>query len=99
MTDPIKHVGLVGLGIMGRPMAANLLKAGFGVTVHTRTTAKIKELEALGAHGASSPADVAARSEMIVTMVPDSPDVEQVAEGPGGVFEGAKRGAIVADMS
>jgi 3-hydroxyisobutyrate dehydrogenase len=80
-------------------MAANLIKAGFDVTVHTRTKAKIKDLEALGAHGASSPAEVAAKTEMVVTMVPDSPDVEQVAEGPGGVFEGAGRGTIVADMS
>lgn len=99
MTTPITRVGLVGLGIMGRPMAANLIKAGFDVTVHTRTQAKIQELQALGAHGASSPAEVAARTEMVVTMVPDSPDVEQVAEGPRGVFEGAGPGLIVADMS
>jgi 2-hydroxy-3-oxopropionate reductase len=89
---------LVGLGIMGRPMAANLVKAGFDVTVHTRTRAKVEELQALGAHGAASPAEVASRTEMIVTMVPDSPDVERVAEGPGGVFESARPGLIVADM-
>ncbi len=73
----------MGLGIMGRPMAGNLIKAGFDVTVHTRTRARLDELQALGAHGASSPADAASRTEMIVTMVPDSPDVEQVAEGTG----------------
>jgi 3-hydroxyisobutyrate dehydrogenase-like beta-hydroxyacid dehydrogenase len=84
---------------MGRPMAKNLMKAGFGVTVHSRTRAKVDELQALGAHAAASPAEVASRSELIITMVPDSPDVEQVAEGPGGVFEGIRSGSIVADMS
>ena len=99
MTTPITRVGLVGLGIMGRPMAANLIKAGFDVTVHTRTQSKMAALQALGATAASSPAEVASRTEMIVTMVPDSPDVEQVAEGKGGVFEGASQGLIIADMS
>ena len=84
---------------MGRPMARNLLKGGFDVTVHSRTRAKVEELEGLGAHAGASPADVASRTELVVTIVPDSPDVEQVAEGPGGVFEGAHPGLIVADMS
>jgi 3-hydroxyisobutyrate dehydrogenase len=99
MSDPIKKVGLVGLGIMGRPMAKNLLKAGFEVTVHSRTKAKVEELEQAGARAGKNPADVAARSEMVITMVPDSADVEQVAAGPGGVLEGARPGLIVADMS
>lgn len=99
MTTPITRVGLIGLGIMGRPMALNLLKAGFEVAVHSRTPAKVDELQKAGAHAGSSPADVASRSELIVIMVPDSPDVEQVAAGPGGVLEGAKAGSIIADMS
>jgi 2-hydroxy-3-oxopropionate reductase len=99
MSEPIKKVGLVGLGIMGRPMAKNLLKAGFEVTVHSRTRAKVEELQAAGAQAGKNPADVAGRSEMVVVMVPDSPDVEQVAAGPGGVLEGARSGLIVADMS
>jgi 3-hydroxyisobutyrate dehydrogenase len=99
MNTPISKVGLVGLGIMGRPMAKNLLKAGFDVTVHSRTRAKVEELVQEGAHAGKNPADVASRTEMVVTMVPDSADVEQVAAGPGGVLEGAKQGLIVADMS
>ena len=99
MTTAITRVGLVGLGIMGRPMAKNLIKAGFEVTVHSRTEARVEELRQLGAHAGTSPADVASRSELIITMVPDSADVEQVATGPGGVFEGAHPGLIVVDMS
>jgi 2-hydroxy-3-oxopropionate reductase len=95
----IKNVGIVGLGIMGRPMAQNLMKAGFQVTAHSRTRAKVDELQRQGAQAAASPADVAARSDLVITMVPDSPDVEQVAEGPRGVFEGAHAGLIIADMS
>jgi len=84
---------------MGRPMVRNLMKAGFEVTVHTRTKARIEELQKEGAKPAASAAEVASKTEMIVVMVPDSPDVESVAAGPGGVLEGAKSGAIVADMS
>jgi 2-hydroxy-3-oxopropionate reductase len=99
MNQPIQRVGLVGLGIMGRPMAKNLLKGGFEVTVHSRTRAKVEELQQAGARGAASPAEVASSSELVVIMVPDSPDVEQVAAGPGGVLEGARKGLIIADMS
>ena len=95
----IKNVGIVGLGIMGRPMAQNLMKAGFKVVAHSRTRAKVEELARHGAQSAASPADVASQSDVVITMVPDSPDVEQVAEGPRGVFEGAHRGLIIADMS
>jgi 3-hydroxyisobutyrate dehydrogenase len=99
MATTLRRVGLVGLGIMGRPMAKNLLKAGFEVAVHSRTAAKVEELRQAGAHAAGSPAEVASRSEMIVTIVPDSSDVEQVATGPGGVLEGATPGLVIADMS
>lgn len=96
---PIKQVGLIGLGIMGAPMARNLVKAGFDVAVYSRTRAKVAQMEQEGARGASSPADLAARCQMVITMVPDSSDVESVAEGQGGIFEEAKPGLIVADMS
>ena len=95
----ISRVGVVGLGIMGRPMALNLLKAGFAVTVHSRTRTSVDALAALGATPAGSAAEVAAGVEMIVLMLPDSADVQSVANGPGGVFEGATAGLIVADMS
>jgi 2-hydroxy-3-oxopropionate reductase len=84
---------------MGRPMAKNLLKAGFTVTVHSRTRAKVDELVQAGARAAGSPAEVASNCEVVVTMVPDSPDVESVAAGPGGLFEGASPGLVIADMS
>lgn len=95
----ISRVGFVGLGIMGRPMVRNLLKAGFDVTVTSRTPVSVDEAVALGARRAASPAETASAAEMVITMVPDSGDVEAVAAGPGGVFEGARAGLIVADMS
>ncbi len=84
---------------MGRPMVRNLLKAGFDVTVNSRTTASVDEMVALGAKRAASPAEAAAATEMVITMVPDSADVEAVATGPGGVLEGARAGLVIADMS
>src|SRR5262245_59080083 len=84
---------------MGQPMAKNLLKAGFALTVHSRTAARAEALEELGAVVAGGPAQVARASDVLITMVPDSSDVEIVAEGPHGVFEGASRGLVIADMS
>jgi 3-hydroxyisobutyrate dehydrogenase len=95
----IRHVGFIGLGIMGRPMTRNLLKAGFDVTVHSRTRAKVDELAGEGAHAADSPAAVAEGADLVITMVPDSSDVELVARGPHGIFDTLRKGAIVADMS
>jgi 2-hydroxy-3-oxopropionate reductase len=79
-------VGFIGLGLMGRPMAKNLLARGFRVVAHSRSQGPVDDVVAAGAERASSPADVARRTTRIVTMVPDSPDVEQVLEGPDGVF-------------
>jgi 3-hydroxyisobutyrate dehydrogenase len=98
------QVGLIGLGIMGAPMARNLLKAGFPLTVATRTPGKaekfVVEEASLGAVKAvSTPAEVAAASEIIVTMVTDSPDVVAVARGENGIFATAKPGSIIIDMS
>jgi 3-hydroxyisobutyrate dehydrogenase len=93
------RVGFIGLGIMGRPMAGHLLRAGHPLTVYNRTRAKSEGLQTQGAAVAESPAEVAARSEVIVIMVTDSPDVEEVVTGPGGVIEGIASGSIVVDMS
>ncbi len=79
-------VGFIGLGVMGRPMAKNLLKKGYRVVAHSRTRASVDDLVAAGAEAAASPADVARRATRIVTMLPDSPDVERVMEGPDGIF-------------
>jgi len=84
---------------MGKPMAKNLIKAGFPLTVWNRTASKMKELIEMGANGASSPKEVAEKSNVIITMLTDSPDVEEVILGPSGVIEGVKRGSIVIDMS
>jgi 2-hydroxy-3-oxopropionate reductase len=80
-------------------MALNLLKKGFSLTVHNRGQGPVDALVAAGATGASSPAEVAASSDVIITMVPDSPDVRLVVEGPNGVFETVREGSIIVDMS
>jgi 3-hydroxyisobutyrate dehydrogenase-like beta-hydroxyacid dehydrogenase len=95
----ITRVGFVGLGIMGRPMARSLLRAGFALTVHSRSRGPVEEIAAAGARPAGSAAEVARASELTITMLPDSPDVEAVALGPGGVLEGAGRGSYYVDMS
>lgn len=93
------RVGFVGLGIMGLPMARNLLRAGHAVTAFSRTRARVDMLVTDGATAAGSAADVARAVEAVVTCVPDSPDVEQVMLGPGGVLEGAAAGLLAIDMS
>jgi 2-hydroxy-3-oxopropionate reductase len=95
----VKKIGFIGLGIMGKPMCKNLLKAGYQIVVFTRKRAVAEELVALGASAANSPRDVAARSEAVITMLPDSPDVEDVVLGKDGVIEGASRGSVLIDMS
>src|SRR5258706_8452655 len=92
-------IGFIGLGLMGRPMATNLLKAGYPLIVHSRSPQPIEALVALGATRAESPADVARQVTRIITMVPDSPDVEQVLEGANGVFSALQRGTIIIDNS
>ncbi len=93
------RVGFIGLGIMGKPMAKNLLRAGFPLVVHNRSRAPVDELAKLGAATASSPKDVASQVDIIVTMLPNSPDVELVALGANGLKEGAKTGQLFIDMS
>ncbi len=92
-------VGFIGLGIMGLPMAGHILKAGYPVTVYNRTRSKTRSLEAEGADVAASPREVAANSRMIITMVSDSPDVQEVVAGPEGVLDGIRPGSVVMDMS
>lgn len=95
----IERVGWIGLGIMGRPMSHNLQRAGFHVIGFSRTPQRLEPLVAAGGEAATSPADVARRSEVVITMVPDTPDVEQVLFGEHGVVQGVRPGTIVIDMS
>jgi 2-hydroxy-3-oxopropionate reductase len=92
-------VGFIGLGLMGKPMAHNLLKKGFTVVVHNRSRGAVDELVAAGAAAAGSPAQVAQRTTRVITMLPDSPDVEKVLLGPDGVFRALQSGTIVIDCS
>ncbi len=93
------RVGYIGLGIMGKPMARNILKAGFPLVVYNRSRGPVDELVALGAQAADGPAAVAAAVDVVITNLPDSATVEQVALGPGGIREGAHPGLIFVDHS
>ncbi len=92
-------VGYIGLGLMGKSIARNILKAGFSVVVHNRSRAAVDELVAEGAIAANSPAEVAAQVDMIFTNLPDSPDVEKVALGENGILAGGHAGLIMVDNS
>jgi 2-hydroxy-3-oxopropionate reductase len=92
-------IGFIGLGIMGRPMARNLLKAGYPLVVHSRSRGPVDEIARAGAKVGTSPRDVAAQSDVLITMLPNSPDVEQVVLGRDGVIEGARPGLVLLDMS
>jgi 2-hydroxy-3-oxopropionate reductase len=92
-------IGFIGLGIMGRPMARNLLKAGYSLVVHSRSRGPVDEIAGAGAKVGTSPRDVAAQSDVLITMLPNSPDVEQVVLGRDGVIEGARPGMVLLDMS
>ena len=92
-------IGFIGLGIMGRPMSKHLINAGYELVVHDINREAVAELVAAGAEEASACAEVAEKSDLIITMVPDSPDVEAAALGEGGIIEGFNEGAIYVDMS
>jgi 2-hydroxy-3-oxopropionate reductase len=94
-----ERVGFVGLGIMGKPMARNLVDAGHELTVHNRSPEKANELGEAGATVAKSPKDVAENTDIIITMLPDSPQVSEVVAGEGGVLEGITEGSLIVDMS
>ncbi len=95
----MKPIAFVGLGAMGKPMSKTLLRTGFPLTVYDVRPAPVAELGALGATAAASCADAAARGDIVITMLPSSPDVEQAVLGPAGIREGIRPGTIYVDMS
>ena len=95
----MSKIGFIGLGIMGLPMARNLLKAGHAVIAYNRTRAKADQLAADGAKITDTPRQVAENADIIITIVTDTPDVEAVLFGPDGIAAGAKAGTIIVDMS
>ncbi|MBI4591041.1 MAG: NAD(P)-dependent oxidoreductase [Candidatus Rokubacteria bacterium] len=95
----MRRIGFIGLGAMGNPMARNLLKAGYPLTVYDLVPARIQALVSAGARAASGPADVAVGSEVIITMLPNSPEVREVTVGAGGLVHHMKPGTVVIDMS
>ena len=99
MDNKCKKIGFIGLGVMGKPMAKNLLKAGFSLTVFDIKPEPVAELVALGAEKESSPSKVAGKCDIIITMLPNSPHVIQVLTGKDGVLEGIRPGSIIIDMS
>ena len=94
-----EKIGFIGLGIMGKPMARNLMKAGYELVVHNRSREPVEELEQEGAAAAASPREVAEGCSAIITVLPDSPDVREVVAGESGVFEGIEEGTLLIDMS
>jgi 2-hydroxy-3-oxopropionate reductase len=97
MSNPT--IGFIGLGIMGKPLARHLINAGYPLVIHNRSRAAIEELSKEGAAPAANSSEVAQRSDVIVTMLPDSPDVELVYAGENGIFSGVKSAALLIDMS
>jgi 2-hydroxy-3-oxopropionate reductase len=94
-----ERVGFIGLGIMGMPMARNLMDSGYELTVHNRSPEKAEELGKEGAAVAATPREVAQKSDVVITMLPDSPQVREVVAGEVGVLEGISEGALLIDMS
>ncbi len=99
MSNNLPKVAWIGLGIMGSPMSENLVKAGYDVTGYTLEQDKVDRLVAAGGNGASSIADAVRDADVVITMVPASPQVEAIAYGPDGILENARRGALLVDMS
>jgi 2-hydroxy-3-oxopropionate reductase len=95
----MQRIGFIGLGIMGKPMCKNLLKAGYPLIVFSRTPANVEPIVQAGARAAASSKEVAAQSDIVITMLPNSPQVKTVVLGENGVAEGARPGTIVVDMS
>ena len=94
-----KEVGFIGLGIMGKPMTRNLMKAGYSLTVYDVVGTAVEEIATDGANTASSSKEVAQKTPVVITMVPDSADSEAAIIGPGGVLEGTSKGSVIIDMS
>src|SRR5687768_12219806 len=99
MSAMAETIGFIGLGVMGKPMAKNLIKAGHTLVVYNRSRPAVDEVAAAGATAAGSPAEVAKAATVVITMLPDTPDVEQVLTGPNGILSALQPGAVVVDMS
>jgi 3-hydroxyisobutyrate dehydrogenase len=95
----MERIGFIGLGAMGGPMAKNLVKKGFGLTVFDVVTEKMEPLKGVGAEGAASGKEVAEKCPIIITMLPSSPHVNEAVLGPKGIFEGVQKGSVLIDMS
>ncbi len=95
----MEKIGLIGVGIMGQPMALNLLNAGFGVVVHNRSPHRLKAVIDAGGVAAAGPTEVARQCDVVITMLPDSPDVESVVMGASGLLEAMRAGQLFIDMS
>lgn len=95
----MERIGFIGLGAMGKPMAHNLMKADYPVSILTRTRSKIEDLLAEDAMWCSTPKEIAQKNDVVITMLPDTPDVEQVVAGRDGVFDGGHPGMLIIDMS
>src|ERR671932_1175642 len=94
-----ENVGFIGLGIMGKPMAKNLMEAGYDLVLYNRTREKAEELAPEGAEVAADPSEVGEKCSVVITMLPDSPDVREVVAGESGLLEGINEGALLVDMS
>src|SRR6266540_3785487 len=99
MQDHKKKIGFIGLGVMGKPMSKNLIKAGYSLMVYDINPDSVKEVVSAGAVQSNSPAHIGAECSIIITMLPNSPHVEQVVTGKNGILEGAKPGSVIIDMS
>lgn len=99
MSEDTTRIGFIGLGIMGKPMARNLLQAGYTLTVFNRSKQALEELVAAGAMAADAPRAVAMQSDIVITMLPDGPDVEAVILGDAGILQGTHEGLLIIDMS
>lgn len=95
----MERIGFIGLGAMGGPMAKNLVKKGFGLTVFDVVTEKMEPLKGVGAEGAASGKEVAEKCPIVITMLPSSPHVNEAVLGPKGIFEGVQKGSVLIDMS
>lgn len=99
MHDHKRKIGFIGLGVMGKPMSKNLIKAGYSLMVYDINPQSVNELVLAGAEDGISPSNIGAHCDVIITMLPNSPQVEEVIAGKSGVLEGAKPGSVVIDMS
>lgn len=99
MHDHKRKIGFIGLGVMGKPMSKNLIKAGYSLMVYDINTQSVNELVLAGAEDGISPSNIGAHCDVVITMLPNSPQVEEVIAGKSGVLEGAKPGSVVIDMS